>query len=197
MQQKTDSRHAVCDTHGYARVAYDGQCTRGDDNNAHVACDNLASDQRETQTKNPRRSVAVASDAVVQPTLRYGAAGGHPPPLNPRKAASEASAAASRSPQPPPQEMELGAQPPPSQANSFTRSRLGLTPVRLVVFLRGLLLRLPYSCPLQVLPWLSYSCPPVACLRFCGTVIGSRQAWRSCIVHGCMPAHGCRRCLRH
>lgn len=72
MQQKTDSRHAVCDTHGYARVAYNGQCTRGvqpdgqhtrgDDNNAHVACDNLASD--------PRRSVAVASDAVVQPTLR-------------------------------------------------------------------------------------------------------------------------------
>ena len=61
MQQKTDSRHVVYDTHGYARVAYNGQCTRGvqpdgqhtrgDDNNAHVACDNLASDQRATKRR--------------------------------------------------------------------------------------------------------------------------------------------------
>jgi hypothetical protein len=29
MQQKTDSRHVVCDTHGYARVAYNGRCKRG------------------------------------------------------------------------------------------------------------------------------------------------------------------------
>ena len=60
-RQPSPGMQQTTDTHGYARVAYNGQSTRGvqpdgqrtrdDDDNAHVACDNLASDQRATKRR--------------------------------------------------------------------------------------------------------------------------------------------------